>query len=64
MYVAVEIRIMGKITKVKWLKEPQKHDYPAAEKYLSLTLEPAEAKKIAGLIKTGRDVGICGERHF
>jgi hypothetical protein len=51
MCVAVEVRIMGKITKVKWLSEPQKHDYPAAEKYLSLTLEPSEAKKIAGQLK-------------
>ena len=39
---------MGKNTKVKWLSEPQKHDYPAAEKYLSLTLELSAAKKIAG----------------
>ncbi len=38
---------MGKNTKVKWLSEPQKHDYPAAEKYLSLTLEPSAAKNIA-----------------
>jgi hypothetical protein len=51
MYVAAEIRIMGKITKVKWLKEPQKHDYPAAEKYLSLTLEPSAAKKVAGRLE-------------
>jgi hypothetical protein len=51
MYVAAEIRIMGKATKVKWLKEPQKHDYPAAEKYLSLTLEPSAAKKVTGRLK-------------
>ena len=42
---------MGKNTKVKWLSEPQKHDYPAAEKYLSLTLEPSAAKKIAGRLE-------------
>ncbi len=42
---------MGKNTKVKWLSEPQKHDYPAAEKYLSLTLELAAAKKIAGQLE-------------
>ena len=55
---------MGKNTKVKWLSEPQKHDYPAAEKYLSLTLELSAAKKIARPIGTGRDVRICGEGHF
>ena len=42
---------MGKNTKVKWLSEPQKHDYPAAEKYLSLTLELSAAKKIAGQLE-------------
>ena len=42
---------MSKNTKVKWLSEPQKHDYPAAEKYLSLTLEPSAAKKIAGQLE-------------
>lgn len=34
-------------TKIKWLKEPQKHDYPAAESYLSLILEPRAAKILA-----------------
>lgn len=42
---------MGKNTKVKWLSEPQKHDYPAAEKYLSLTLELSAAKKITGQLE-------------
>ena len=36
---------------INWRSKPQKHDYPAAEKYLSLTLEPSEAKKIAGRLK-------------
>ena len=39
-------------TKIKWLKEPQKHDYPAAESYLSLTLEPRAAKTVAGQLKS------------
>ncbi len=47
----MEIRIMGKNTKVKWFNEPQKHDYPAAEKYLSLTFELSAAKKIAGQLE-------------
>ncbi len=39
-------------TKIKWLKEPQKHDYPAAEAYLSLILEPGAAKTVAGQLKS------------
>ena len=42
---------MSKTPKVKWLSEPQEQDYPAAEKYLSLTLEPHEAKNIADQLK-------------
>lgn len=26
--------------KIKWLKKPEKHDYPAAKSYLSLVLNP------------------------
>jgi len=33
--------------KVKWLGKPQKHDYPAAQSYLSLTLDPKVAKDLA-----------------
>jgi hypothetical protein len=36
-----------KKTKVKWLKEPQKHDYQAAESYLGLIMEPRAAKNLA-----------------
>jgi hypothetical protein len=39
---------MGKKTKVRWLSEPQKHDYSAAESYLSLTLKQEAAKQVAG----------------
>ncbi|MGO9483136.1 MAG: hypothetical protein ACLPX9_00930 [Rhodomicrobium sp.] len=42
---------MSKSTKIKWLSEPQKHDYSAAENYLSLTLEPSVAKNIAGKLE-------------
>ena len=34
---------MGKKPNIKWLSEPQEHDYPAAEKYLTLTLELSAA---------------------
>jgi len=32
--IALEMKIMKK-TKIKWLGKPQKHDYPAAQTYLS-----------------------------
>ena len=37
---------MMKRTKVKWLGKPAKHDYPAAESYLSLILEPRAVKHL------------------
>lgn len=33
-------------TKIKWFSKPQKHDYPAAESYLNLILEPRAAKTV------------------
>jgi hypothetical protein len=38
-------------TKIKWLKQPQKHDYPAARAYLNLILQPRDAKKIVDKLK-------------
>lgn len=38
---------MANKTSVKWLSEPQKHDYPAAESYLSLILDAEAAKMVA-----------------
>ena len=37
--------------KIKWLDKPQKHDYPAAVSYLSLTLDHAAAKAAAEQLK-------------
>jgi hypothetical protein len=37
--------------KIRWLKLPQKHDYPAARAYLDLLLSPREAKKIVDELK-------------
>jgi hypothetical protein len=35
---------------IKWQAEPEAHDYPAAESYLSLIVDPAAAAKlVAGL---------------
>jgi hypothetical protein len=36
-----------KKTKINWLGKPQKHDYPAAQSYLSLRFEPRVAKNLA-----------------
>jgi hypothetical protein len=38
---------MSKETKINWQSGPQKHDYSAAASYLSLTMEPQAAKKVA-----------------
>jgi disulfide oxidoreductase YuzD len=33
--------------KIKWLNKPQKHDYPAAASYLSLSMDEVAAKNAA-----------------
>lgn len=38
-------------TTIKWFDGPQKHDYPAAQSYLSLTMKPGVAKKIVAALK-------------
>ena len=38
---------MDKTTNIKWRSKPQKHDYPAAQSYLSLTLGQQAAKNAA-----------------
>jgi len=37
--------------KIKWFDKPQKHDYPAAASYLSLTMSQDEAEAIEGELK-------------
>lgn len=37
---------MAKKTAIKWLSEPQKHDYSAAVSYLSLLIDPKAAKNV------------------
>ena len=45
---------MAKKAKIKWLREPQEHDYPAARSFLSLTFEPQAAGQLAeGLQRAG-----------
>lgn len=41
-------------TTIKWLKAPQKHDYPAARAYLQLILQPREAKKVVARLKRSK----------
>ena len=36
---------------IKWLKEPEDHDYPAAKSYLSLIFEEPVAKEIVKKLK-------------
>src|SRR6202142_3702601 len=40
-------RVMKATVPIKWLSEPEDHDYPAAESYLSLIYD---AKTVAGFI--------------
>ncbi len=35
---------MGKSVKIKWLSEPEEHDYPAAQSYLSLLYDERTAR--------------------
>lgn len=37
--------------KVKWHDKPQKHDYPAAQSYLSLTFDPRVAKNLSDTLE-------------
>lgn len=36
---------------IRWLSEPEAHDYPAAKSYLSLIYEPDEVKKLVRRLK-------------
>lgn len=44
------------MTKVIWLKEPEEHDYPAAESYLSLLYPAAQVEKIIANLRVARPV--------
>jgi hypothetical protein len=39
---------------IKWLDEPQAHDYPAALSYLSLLLKPQAAKAVVKKLKEAK----------
>ena len=42
---------MGKNIEILWLKKPEDHDYPAAESYLRLTYDDADARKLVQLLR-------------
>lgn len=42
----------AKAAKETWKKEPDDHDYPAAEDYLSLLMPPAQAKRVVRRLRT------------
>jgi hypothetical protein len=42
---------MGKDTEIKWLDEPEEHDYPAAQAYLSLIYEDQDASALVGKLR-------------
>ncbi|PSL27535.1 hypothetical protein [Chitinophaga ginsengisoli] len=39
-----------------WLDDPEEHDYPAAQDYLELLFEPAEAAKIVARLKQAKTI--------
>jgi hypothetical protein len=47
-------RMIMKKKKIKWFSKPQKHDYLAAQSYLSLTFEPRAAKNLADKLKRAK----------
>lgn len=40
--------------KIKWFKEPEEHNYPAAESYLKLVFSEDEAKSLVNKLKTAK----------
>ena len=44
---------MSKKSKKRWLKEPEKHDYPAAESYLTLLYNEETAAKYTKALANG-----------
>ena len=42
---------MPKKLEIQWLKEPEEHNYPAAESYLSLHYDQSTAKSLAEKLK-------------
>lgn len=43
---------MSKEYEIKWSSEPEEHDYPAAESYLSLLVDDDAVKKLIGKLRS------------
>jgi disulfide oxidoreductase YuzD len=50
--------------KIKWLDTPQKHDYPAAETYLSLTMDDMAAKAASEELKQAKMTSFAAKDIF
>ncbi len=53
-----------KKNKIRWLDKPQKHDYPAAESYLSLLMRPREARAVIARIKRAKVMEFAAKDIF
>ena len=47
---------MAKVKKIKWLAQPESHDYPAALSYLSLIYDEKKAAEIVSRLKKAKVV--------
>ena len=55
---------MSKDTKIRWRKEPEEHDYPAAESYLSLIYDKPTVKRLIGKLRSARVTGFKSKDIF
>jgi disulfide oxidoreductase YuzD len=53
-----------KKTKIKWLRKPQKHDYPGAQSFLSLIFEPRAAKNLADKLQRAKSAEFAAKDIF
>jgi hypothetical protein len=61
---AGEVPILMKKNKIRWFPKPQKHDYPAAEAYLSLLVRPREARALIRRMKRARPAEFAAKDIF
>ena len=53
-----------KRTKIRWLGKPQRHDYPAAQSYLGLLLQPRVANQLVEKLKRARIIEFAAKDIF
>ncbi len=56
--------IMSKKSKKKWLREPEEHDYPAANSYLTLIYDEETASKHVEALKRAPMTSFCAKDIF